>query len=62
MLWGLRAEPTEQAVFNGTEEPLGFFVYHTDVLLRAVDVGSSGPSGKGSQVLEYDVGFEIWLL
>ena len=55
----LRAGPTEQGLVNLTEEAFGFLVCHTDLLLRAVVVVSSGLSGKGSQPLEGNVGFDI---
>ena len=59
MLRAFRAGPTEQGLVNLTEEAFGFLVCHTDLLLRAVVVVSSGLSGKGSQPLEGKVGFEI---
>ena len=59
VLGAFRAEPTEQGLVNLTEEAFGFLVCHTDLLLRAVVVVSSGLSGKGSQPLEGNVGFEI---
>ena len=55
----LRAGPTEQGLVNLTEEAFGFLVCHTDLLLRAVVVVSSGLSGKGSQPLEDNIGLEI---
>ena len=55
----LRAGPTEQGLVSLTEEAFGFLVCHTDLLLRAVVVVSSGLSGKGSQPLEHNIGLEI---
>lgn len=59
MLRCFRAEPTQQALVSLTEELLCFLVYHTDLLIGAVGVVNSGPSGKGCQFLERNIGFEV---
>ena len=59
VLGAFRAGPTEQGLVSLTEEAFGFLVCHTDLLLRAVVVVSSGLSGKGNQPLEDNIGFEI---
>ena len=59
VLGAFRAGPTEQGLVNLTEEAFGFLVCHTDLLLRAVVMVSSGLSGKGSQPLEDNIGLEI---
>ena len=59
VLGAFRAGPTEQGLVSLTEEAFGFLVCHTDLLLRAVVVVSSGLSGKGGQTLEYNIGLEI---
>lgn len=45
MVQGIRAERTEQFLFNVTEEPLCCIVCHTDLLLRTVDRVSFGLPG-----------------
>ena len=59
VLGAFRAGPAEQGLVSLTEEASGFLVCLTDLLLRAVVVVSSGMSGKGSQPLEDNIGFEI---
>ena len=59
VLGAFRAGPTEQGLVSLTEEAFGFLVCHTDLLLRAVVVVSSGLSGKGGQTLEYNIGLEM---
>ena len=52
-----RAGPAEQGLVSLTEEASGFLVCLTDLLCRAVVMVSS--SGKRSQPLEDNIGFEI---
>ena len=59
VLGAFRAGPAEQGLVSLTEEASGFLVCLADLPLRAVVVVSSGLSGKGSQPLEGNIGFEM---